>query len=78
MWVLAGSGHGCCKCSAASWFWQNLFGFGTDDHQSVLFAHLSLVFHCQSQSSEALAKLTSLQALDAAVVTLGPDNSVIR
>lgn len=35
-------------------------------------------FHCQSKTSEALAKLMSLQASDATVVTLGPDNSIIR
>lgn len=40
--------------------------------EPVLFPHF------QSKTSEALAKLVSLQATHATVVTLGPDHSIVR
>lgn len=43
----------------------------------VLFGDLH-VLPPQSKTSEALAKLISLQASDATVVTLGPDGAVLR
>ena len=50
-----------------------------NSNSEIVTAGLCLLFrHFQSKTSEALAKLMSLQATDATVVTLGHDHSIIR